>query len=408
MNSAPRRGRELARMISRWTASTEPQAPEDPLETAESFERARLAAEAWYREAYPTGLPPMELDAAPRWTEAEIAAFLERAAPRPGDPDVGRAVFEAAGCAACHAVGSTPAGDPLGFGPDLAGVAERLSRAELLAAILAPSRVVSDQYRASIALTKDERLFEGFVTVRDADGIELRTLGGESVRIDSDELESLGPSTRSPMPEGLLESRTLEEIRDLFAYLKEGRGSAGARVWAPLFGNSGLKGWDGDSAVWSLRGGLLSGRSQGLAQSSYALAPLPDRDLCVEFDVFLPPGANSGLAYRARRRDRDPEPLADPSGFQADLGQSHWGSLYVDGRGTVARPDPAALEAALDRRGWNHVLVRFRGEAHSMEINGLETYSAQVSAPEGALFGFQVHQGKPMQVRIANARWRTP
>ena len=43
-----------------------------------------------------------------------------------------------------------------------------------------------------------------------------------------------------------------------------------------------------------------------------------------------------------------------------------------------------------------------------MEINGLETYSTREEFQPGTRFGFQVHQGKPMQVRIANARWRAP
>ncbi|MEO6708272.1 MAG: DUF1080 domain-containing protein, partial [Planctomycetota bacterium] len=176
--------------------------------------------------------------------------------------------------------------------------------------------------------------------------------------------------------------------------------------WTALFGSAGVKGWNGDSAVWSLRASTMTGRSGGLPRSSYLMAPMPLQDMLIEFDVLLPPGGNSGLCYRAERPS-DPA-LSDPSGLQADLGQSYWGSLYSGDGATLAKPDAQTLESALDRNGWNHVLVRIEGDRHSMEINGLETYSLQTASTPGTLFGFQVHQGKPMLVRIANARWRAP
>ena len=257
-----------------------------------------------------------------------------------------------------------------------------------------------------VARTTDERQFEGVVTRRDSKSLVLQPAGGAPIEIDADELESLKPSLRSPMPEGLFDARTLEEIRDLFAYLKNPDVPASTQSWAELFGPNGVAGWNGDSALWSLRGRIMVGRSGGISRSSYLLAKQPAQDMLIEFDVFLPPGGNSGLCYRAERPS-DPS-FSDPSGLQADLGQSYWGSLYASDGSTLATPEAKSLEAALDRQGWNHVLVRFQGEQHSMEINGLQTYSTRATGASGTLFGFQIHQGKPMQVRIANARWRAP
>ncbi len=401
-----RRGRELTRTLARWCRNSGGAVSEGELSTPKDFDAALAAIESWYAAQFPQGKGPSTPDPSPHWSEEQILAFLKRAKSRPGSPALGRVVFEAAGCIACHAVGTTPATDRRGFGPDLANVTDRLSDADLLAAIMAPSRIVSDQYRAFIALTKDDRMFEGIVTRRDDKGIEIRPAGQEPIEIESDDLESLKPSTRSSMPEGLLDSRTLEEVRDLFAYLKNPAATGATQNWSALFGPGGIKGWDGDAAIWSLRGATLFGRSVGIARSSYILAPMPAQDMCVEFDVFLPPGGNSGLCYRAERPS-DPA-TTDPSGAQADLGQSYWGTLYTPELATHGKPDAALLEAALDRNGWNHVLVRFAGDQQSMEINGFETYSLREALPPGTKFGFQVHQGKPMQVRIANARWRAP
>ncbi len=401
-----RRGRELTRTLARWCRKSGGAIPQSDLSAPKDFDAALAAIETWYAANFPQGKGPLTPEPTPHWSEEQILAFLRRAKPRPGSPTLGRVVFEAAGCNACHAVGTTPATDRRGFGPDLANVTDRLSEADLLAAIMAPSRIVSDQYRAFIALTRDDRMFEGIVTRRDDRGIEIRPAGQEPIEIESDELESLKPSTRSAMPEGLLEMRTLGEVRDLFAYLKRPDISPPAQKWSPLFGPGGIRGWDGDAAIWSLRGATLFGRSVGIPRSSYILAPMPAQDMCVEFDVYLPPGGNSGLCYRAERPS-DPA-TTDPSGAQADLGQSYWGTLYTPELATHGKPDAALLEAALDRNGWNHVLVRFAGDQQSMEINGFEAYSLRETFAPGTKFGFQVHQGKPMQVRIANARWRAP
>ena len=394
------RGRELAETLASWSSS----AGASGIASAAEFQAALVELEAGFSAKFPDGPGPSDIASTPRWSESAQLAFLQRSATRPGSAAHGRIVFESAGCAVCHSVGAAPASDAEGFGPDLAHVADRLSTADLLAAIVAPSRVISDQYRTFIALTNDERQFEGIVTRRDSQGIVLKPVGGKTIEIETAELESLEPSTRSAMPEGVMDSRTLEELRDLFAYLAAGKSSRVENVWSDLLGPEGLKGWTGDSSVWTQRGSSLVGRSNGLSQSSYLLAPMPAQDLIVEFDVFLPPGGNSGLCYRAERPLDST--LSDPSGLQADLGQTYWGSLYDAQRGLVAGPKPEELAAVLDRGGWNHIRVHFEGLQHSMEINGLETYSVRAESTPGTLLGFQVHQGKPMHVRFANARWR--
>lgn len=402
---APRRSREQLRTLARWCRELGGTVDGGNLDGAAEFERELAAVEAWYAAAHPKGPPPAPLESRPEWSEAAMLAFLERSSARAGLASSGRRVFESAACHTCHAVGNTRAADSRGVGPDLAQVTARLSTAELLAAIVAPSRAVSDQYRAHVVFTRDERQFEGQILRRDERGIELRTRAGALVELEAAEVESVRESALSPMPDGLLDGRSLEELKDLFEYLRSGSAEPEAPDWAPLFGARGVPGWVADSAVWNLRGETMVGRSTGLARSSYLLAPMPAPDLWVEFDVLLPPGANSGLCYRAQAPAGDAFP--DPGGYQADLGQAYWGSLYVDGTGTVARA-AENLEAALDRGGWNHVLVRVEGARQRMEINGLTTFDVEASSArrEGDLFGFQVHQGKPMSLRIANARWR--
>ncbi|HTF87933.1 MAG TPA: hypothetical protein VK843_05955, partial [Planctomycetota bacterium] len=133
-----RRGRELMRILARWCSAAGGEMPSGALESPAEFDAALSAVEGWYREKYPSGPPPADPAARPHWSEGQIQAFLERSKERPGSAAHGRSVFEQASCQTCHALGSSAASDARGFGPDLANVTDRLSTADLLAAIVAP------------------------------------------------------------------------------------------------------------------------------------------------------------------------------------------------------------------------------------------------------------------------------
>lgn len=130
-----------------------------------------------------------------------------------GDAERGRAVFAKASCAACHS-GSQA------VGPDLAGVAGRFSRADLLTAILQPSKDVSPRYRTVQIATTDGKVYQGLVVYEAVDGLILQTGPAATVRLGGNQIESRGFSDRSLMPVGLMDKLTDGEIADLLAYLK--------------------------------------------------------------------------------------------------------------------------------------------------------------------------------------------
>ena len=130
-----------------------------------------------------------------------------------GDTERGKAVFTKASCAACHS-GSQA------VGPDLAGVAGRFSRADLLTAIVQPSKDVSPRYRTVQIVTTDGKVYQGLVVYEAVDGLILQTGPAATVRLAGGQIESRGFSDRSLMPAGLLDKLTDGEIADLLAYLK--------------------------------------------------------------------------------------------------------------------------------------------------------------------------------------------
>ncbi len=163
------------------------------------------------------------------WTVADLEAALDQLG---AGRDVARGamVFQGSSCAMCHRVsgiGGTT-------GPDLTGTGARFSRRDLLQAILEPSAVVADQYRDTLFELHDGSVVAGRV-VEERDGavvVATNPLGPERETIRRADVASATPLPTSPMPKGLLDGRTREEILDLLAYLEQAR-SAGGAIMAP-------------------------------------------------------------------------------------------------------------------------------------------------------------------------------
>jgi putative heme-binding domain-containing protein len=184
-------------------------------------EDERLAARA--------AVPGLELDATGRpvivqgaaaYSDAELREYLEfDPMAYAGDPVKGQAVYEKAFCANCHRVGDI--GQEAG--PDLTDVARRFTRRDLVDAILAPSRTISEQWAAVEIVTRDKRSHAGVITAESADAVTMLTVSGEAVRIPRSGIAQWTRSEVSPMPEGLLNGLSLGEIAHLFAFLERPR-----------------------------------------------------------------------------------------------------------------------------------------------------------------------------------------
>jgi len=81
-----------------------------------------------------------------------------------------------------------------------------------------PSVVVSAEYRMTIATLKDDRVLNGVSRDPTARTVTLQSQTGLTT-IERTEIASLQDSTKSVMPEGLLESLKPGDRRDLIGYL---------------------------------------------------------------------------------------------------------------------------------------------------------------------------------------------
>jgi putative membrane-bound dehydrogenase-like protein len=130
-----------------------------------------------------------------------------------GNADAGKAVFSKASCLTCHS-GSQA------LGPDLVGVANRFSRADLLTAIIQPSKDVPARYQTTLVETQDGKTYQGIVIYDAVDSLLLQTGAATTVRVDGARVVSRTVSAQSLMPAGLLDPLSDQEIVDLYAYLR--------------------------------------------------------------------------------------------------------------------------------------------------------------------------------------------
>ena len=106
--------------------------------------------------------------------------------------------------------------------PDLSSVAGRFSFRDLSESLVDPSKVVSDQYRASIITTLSGRAITGRV-VGEEDGKLTVITDPENAtkiaRIAKGDVDQIEASKISLMPKGLLNVLSEDEVLDLLAYM---------------------------------------------------------------------------------------------------------------------------------------------------------------------------------------------
>jgi putative membrane-bound dehydrogenase-like protein len=150
----------------------------------------------------------------------ENAAQLMQALDRlPGNPnaEAGRRVFFHTGsvsCSQCHRY------DGRGgvVGPDLTLVSRQGTRDQLLQSIVEPNRDVAPQYYATLLELEDGGTFTG-ILLRSA-GYEIyRNTSGDEVTFQKTQIAARKQLTSSLMPHGLADQMTLDELRDLLAFL---------------------------------------------------------------------------------------------------------------------------------------------------------------------------------------------
>lgn len=173
-----------------------------------------------------------ELRDSPRDKQETIERLKQQLTPQElttADARRGRGVFQAA-CANCHRLYGA-GGD---VGPDLTG-SGRHNLSYLLENLVDPSAVVNKDFRLSIVRLADGRVHNGLIVSQDGQRVVIQT-AKEKLTILREEIEQIALTTMSPMPDGILQPMTDDQVRDLIAYLM----SAGQVEMPASSGEAGL------------------------------------------------------------------------------------------------------------------------------------------------------------------------
>jgi len=187
----------------------------------EAFDNApeldRLAIEAaGLRKPFKPKELPKPVGPGKDWTMSDLLAMEGNLKDRSFSN--GQKMFAAARCVVCHRF----YGDGGSTGPDMTQSAGRFSYKDMAESIIEPSKVVSDQYRASIVYSNGGKTYTGKIVSDTKDGVTILTDPEDSTKITEikrADIDEVKPSVVSMMPKDLLKPLNENEVMDLMAYL---------------------------------------------------------------------------------------------------------------------------------------------------------------------------------------------
>lgn len=195
---------------------------EESIKTLTDEEKAALGDLLQPKPPEPEPLPPPR-PLVQKWTLDALASLHTSDGPQ-GDAERGRILFRDALCSRCHRVGIRGAA----VGPDLTFVGRRFSRRDILESVLSPNLSVAEQYRQEAIETHSGQTHLGRIIPegdyrKETLKLALDPLDASKViEIDKKQIAEHKSVPTSPMPSGLLDTFTIEEIRDLLAFLESG------------------------------------------------------------------------------------------------------------------------------------------------------------------------------------------
>lgn len=181
-----------------------------------------------------------------------------------------------------------------------------------------------------------------------------------------------------------------------------------AAAFQPLFDGSGLTGWQGDDSLWLVEDGAIVGRSPGIDYNDFLATERSFGDFILRFQIhLLDHSGNSGVQFRSERVLGETEMI----GYQADVGETYWASLYDESRRreTLAAPDEETLQRALRPNDWNDYEIYAQGPHIVLTLNGITTVDYTETDPGIPLAGriaLQIHSGPAMEVRFRDIEIR--
>ena len=159
-----------------------------------------------------------------------------------------------------------------------------------------------------------------------------------------------------------------------------------------LFDGKTFTGWEGDTLnTWRIINKTLMGGSltQTVPHNQFIATTesFGDFELQLEFKLTGTGFVNAGVQFHSERATN---PAYEMIGYQADLGNGYWASLYDESRRdlTIVQPDSALIKKILKPATWNLFKIKSVGRRIRIYLNGVQT--VDYNEPDEKI----IHQGK--------------
>jgi hypothetical protein len=168
-----------------------------------------------------------------------------------------------------------------------------------------------------------------------------------------------------------------------------------------LFDGKTFNGWEGDTVkTWKIVDQALTGGSltENVPHNEFICTrkSYSNYVLKLKFKLSGTEGfINGGVQFHSVRAK---EPAYEMVGYQADLGNGYWASLYDESRRnkTLVGPDSATVKKILKADDWNEYEIRSENGRIRLFLNGTQTVDytePDKSIPQRGIIGLQIHGG---------------
>jgi len=144
-----------------------------------------------------------------------------------------------------------------------------------------------------------------------------------------------------------------------------------------LFDGWSFRGWAGDTTkTWRIIDNTIEGGSlTEIVPHNEFLATTErfgDFELSLDFKLVGTGFVNAGVQFHSERAIN---PNYEMIGYQADLGDGYWASLYDESRRnvTIVNPDSLTIESVLHRNAWNKFKIKSVGRRIQIWLNDRQT-----------------------------------
>ncbi len=159
-----------------------------------------------------------------------------------------------------------------------------------------------------------------------------------------------------------------------------------------LFDGKTFNGWEGDTVnTWKIVDKALMGGSliKTVPHNEFIATTesFGDFELSLEFKIIGTGFVNAGVQFHS---ERSINPAYEMIGYQADLGDGYWASLYDESRRdlTIVQPDNELIKKILKPATWNRFKIKSVGRRIWIWLNDVQT--VDYSEPDKNI----VHKGK--------------